>query len=176
MTSTSTDIYYEIYLYAPNSTTALIEAYGNYLSNPATDANSIVELDITANYTLVFYGYNAHTNRPKVFEPFYKIPTQSTFFPPTNGTVNDIVFGFDGRATSVGSTYGSTFSHKVPDGKFMLESYQTYLSMKAKLPSGMNFYYVPQGVTPNLISQGKARNGGNIMNIAATPQACRSRF
>ena len=176
MTNTFTNIYYEIYLYAPNSTAALIDAYGNYLSDPATDVNSNVELEIAANFTLAFYGYNAHTNRPKVFDPFYKIPTASTFFPPTNGTVNDIVFGVDGNATAVGSTYGSTFSHKVPNGKFMQESYQTYLGLKAKLPRGMNFYYIPQGITPNLVKEGNARNGGNLLGLTATPQACKSKM
>ncbi|KAL8826048.1 MAG: hypothetical protein Q9191_004034, partial [Dirinaria sp. TL-2023a] len=171
MTNTFTNIYYEIYLYAPSSTAALIDAYANYLSDPNTDVNSNVELEIAANFTLAFYGYNAHTNRPKVFDPFYKIPTTSTFFPPTNGTVNDIVFGVDGNAKPVGSTYGSTFSHRVSNGKFMQESYQTYLGLKAKLPQGMNFYYIPQGITPNLVKEGKARNGGNLLGLSATPQA-----
>ena len=172
MTNSFMDIYYEIYFYKPTETPALIEAYGNYLADPNTDVNSNVELEITANYSLAFYGYNAHANKPSVFDPFYNIPTSSTFFPPTNGTVNDVVFGVDGSAVAVGSTYESTFSHKVTGGAFMVESYQAFLDLNAKLLPGMNFYYIPQGITPNLVSEGKARNGGNMLNIASTPQAC----
>ena len=172
MTNSFMNIYYEIYLYTPANTPALIEAYGNYLADPNTDVNSNVELEIRANFSLAFYGYNAHANKPAVFNSFYKIPTSSTFFPPTNGTVNDVVFGVDGNAVAVGSTYESTFSHKVTGGGFMLESYQVFLDLNANLLPGMNFYYIPQGITPNLVSEGKARNGGNMLNIASTPQAC----
>ena len=172
MTNSFMDIYYEIYLYKPTETPALIEAYGNYLADPNTDVNSSVEVEITANFSLAFLGYNAHANKPAVFDPFYKIPISSTFFPATNGTVSDVIFGVDGSAVSPGSTYESTFSHKVTGGAFMLESYQTFLDFNKKLPPGMTFYYIPQGITPNLVAAGKARNGGNSLNIAPTPQAC----
>lgn len=176
MTNNFTEIYYEIYLYTPANTPALIQAYGNYLANENSDINSNVEIDVTANYSLAFLGYNAHTNKPAVFDAFYQIPAMSTVFPPTNGTPNDVIFGVDGNATPTGSTYGSTFSHRVTDGAFMLESYQTFLDLNARLPPSMHFNYIPQGITPNLVSEGNSRNGGNMLNIAPTPQACMLQF
>lgn len=173
MTNDYTNIYFEIYLYSPANTPALIEAYGNYLADPNTDTNSNVELDITPTYALAFLGYNGHTNKPAVFDPFYKIPTKSTFFKPTNGTVNDVIFGVDGNAVSVGNTYESTYTHKIIDGKFLVDGYNIYLDYNKKLRPNMTFHYIPQGITPNFVAAGKARNGGNLLNIEPTPQACK---
>ena len=172
MTNSNTQIYYEIYLYDPERTPAILEAYSNYLTNPEVDLNSSVEIQVAPGFSLIFLGYNGHTNRPVIFNEFYAIPTRSTFFPPTNGTFNDVVFGVDGNATSPGSTYSITFSHKLINANFLLESYQAYRNLSATLPPGLTFYYVPQGITPNLVTQGKARNGGNVLGLTATPQIC----
>ena len=168
------DIYYEIYTYDAENTPAVIQAYGNYLANPNFDSNSNVEIDVTTTYSLAFLGYNGRTNKPAIFDEFYKIPIKSTIFPPTNGTVNDIVFGVDGNAVSVGSTYESTFSHKITDPAFMLKSYQIFLEFNKRLLPNMTFYYIPQGLTPSSVFAGQARNGGNMLNLASVSQACMS--
>lgn len=169
LTNTNTDIYYEIYLYTPEHTPTLLQAYANYLLRNGSDTSSDVQIQVRANYSLAFYGYNTHTERPAVFDTFYRIPTKSTFFPPTNGTFNDIIFGV-GSATALGATYGSTFSHRILNADFLLASYQTFLDLGARVPPGAVFTYVPQGVTPNLVEQGRSRNGGNLFNLDATPQ------
>lgn len=171
LTNTNTDIYYEIYLYTPEHTPTLLQAYANYLLRNGSDTSSDVQIQVRANYSLAFYGYNTHTERPAVFDTFYRIPTKSTFFPPTNGTFNDIIFGV-GSATALGATYGSTFSHRILNADFLLASYQTFLDLGARVPPGAVFTYVPQGVTPNLVEQGRSRNGGNLFNLDATPQVC----
>lgn len=171
LTNTNTDIYYEIYFYTPENTPALLRAYANYLVN-SSDTHSDFQIELRANYSLGFYGYNIHAERPAAFEEFYQIPTQSTFFPPTNGTFNDVIFGVDGYETSIGSTYGGTFSHRVLDADFLLDSYQTFNDLGAQVPSNAVFTYVPQGVTPNLVEQGRSQNGGNLLNLVATPQVC----
>ena len=174
MTNLFIDIYFEIYTYNAENTPAVIQAYGNYLANPNFDSNSNVEIDVTTTYSLAFLGYNARANKPAIFDEFYQIPINTTIFPPTNGTVNDVVFGVDGNAVSVGSTYESTFSHKITDPAFMLKSYQIFLEFNRRLLPNMTFHYIPQGLTPSSVSAGQARNGGNMLNLASVSQACMS--
>lgn len=171
LTNANTDICYEIYFYTPENTPALLRAYATYLVN-STDTHSDVQIELRANYSFGFYGYNTHAERPAAFEEFYQIPTQSTFFPPTNGTFNDVIFGVDGNETSIGSTYGGTFSHRVLDADFLLDSYQAFNDLGAQVPSNAVFTYVPQGVTPNLVEQGRSQDGGSLLNLVATPQVC----
>ncbi|RMZ77831.1 hypothetical protein DV737_g4176, partial [Chaetothyriales sp. CBS 132003] len=169
-TNEYTKVYFEIYLYSPSNTSAVLQAYANYMANPNTDVNTNVEIQVTANFTLVFLGYNGWTNKSVDFEPFYTIPPLATYFPPTNGTINDVVFGVSGNAKSVGSTYDASLAHEVGNGSLLLDSYQIFLDLNQNLPSGMYFSYAPQGISPNLVNYGKLKNGGNLLNLQAVPQ------
>jgi hypothetical protein len=170
-TNTGVDIYYEINLYSTANTPAILEAYANYLQD--ADINSNVEIQINSGYTLVFYGYLGHTSRPTTFDAFTDIPVQSTVFPPTNGSLNDVLFGIGAAGLSdAGITYSGTFSFRVTDPSFLVDTFQVYLDVAASLPSGVEFSYVPQGIIPNLVTQGQSQNGGNLLGLEATPQVC----
>ena len=165
------DIYIELYLYSGANTPALLTAYANYLSHPNVDPLSQVAVQVTPNFTIGFYGYIGKANRPSIFNEFYKIPVMTTFAPPTNGTFDNLIFGFYGNATSFGSSYSAALSHKVVSPQILLDGYQTYLDLSKGLPSTVSFNWVPQGVTPNLVKAGLAANpSGNLLGIQSTPQ------
>lgn len=162
--------YYEVYLYKPADTPAVLKAYANYLSNPNVDPKSQAAVQVNPTYTFAFLGYIGTANRPAMFNEFYKIPVLSTVAPPTNGTINQLIFL--GSAPAPGNSYVSSFTHKVVSPDFYLDSFQTYLAINKTLPAGIAYTYQPQGVTPNLVDVGLAVNpSGNLLGIEKTPQA-----
>ncbi len=54
----------------------------------------------------------------------------------------------------------------------MLESYDLYVNLSVNLPADMKFEYVPQGIRAGLVQAGRALNGGNLLGLSETPQAC----
>ena len=92
MTNDFFEISYEVVLYHPEDTPALLRAYANYTANE-TDTNSIVQVQVMANYSLGFYGYKGYVNSPAPFVPFRSLPILQTVLPQTNGTVNSLLFG-----------------------------------------------------------------------------------
>jgi hypothetical protein len=108
-----------------------------------------------------------------MFNKFYSIPVNSTIFPPTNGSINDLLFKISQPRKSTSSTYGSAFSHKLTDTSFLAESYEVYLDLASELPPGMSLIYAPQGVYPSLVDIGNSKNGGNLLNLDASPQNCK---
>lgn len=70
---------------------------------------------------------------------------------------------------------GASFSHKVNDANIMLASYDLIRNYSTTLPSTMYLTYVPQGILPNMVSVGNALNGGNLLGLSETPQACELR-
>ncbi|CAG8908832.1 unnamed protein product [Penicillium egyptiacum] len=168
-TNSGIDIYYEIKMYTAANTPAVLAAYGTYLLN--ADINSNVEIQINPSYTLVFYGYLGHVSAPTDFDPFSDIPVASTMYPPTNGSLTELLLTISSAGlTSAGVSYSGTFSFKVTDSTFLQDTYSTYLEAAASLPSGAVLSYVPQGVIPNVVTQGKSQNGGNLLGLEATPQ------
>lgn len=151
----------------------MLAAYADYLQD--ADINSNVEVQINPTYTLVFYGYLGHVSTPTAFDLFTDIPAASTLYPPTNGSLTELLLGFgDAGLTDDGISHSGTFSHKVTDSKFLKESYEVYQKAVASLPSGAVLSYVPQGVIPNLVTKGESQNGGNLLGLEATPQVCMS--
>nr|A0A2P1DP98.1 RecName: Full=FAD-dependent monooxygenase macF; AltName: Full=Macrophorins biosynthesis cluster protein F; Flags: Precursor [Penicillium terrestre]AVK70106.1 MacF [Penicillium terrestre]QBC75442.1 MacF [Penicillium terrestre] len=168
-TNTGVDIYYEIKTYTTANTPAVLAAYATYLLD--ADINSNVEIQINPSYTLVFYGYLGHVSAPTDFDPFSDIPVASTMYPPTNGSLTELLLSIGSTGlTSEGVSYSGTFSFKVTGSTFLQDTYSTYLEAAASLPTGAVLSYVPQGVIPNLVTQGKSQNGGNLLGLDATPQ------
>ncbi|KAL9618591.1 MAG: hypothetical protein Q9160_006702 [Pyrenula sp. 1 TL-2023] len=174
LTNSYNNIYYEIYLYAPSSTPALLTAYANYLTSPTLDPKSQVSVQVQPTYTLLFLGYIGQpASRPSIFSEFHALPPQTTIAAPTNSTIPALL-EFNGAGNPAGtSTYTSAFSHKVTSPDFFLASYATYLSILETVPQGITFTYQPQGVTPNLVDAADAASPGvpNLLNIERTPQA-----
>lgn len=170
-TNTGINIYYEINTYTVANTPAVLAAYATYLSD--ADINSNVEIQINPGYTLVFYGYLGHVSTPAAFDPFSGIPVASTLYPPTNGSLSELLLTIGGAGlTSEGVSYSGTFTFKVTGPTFLQDTYSAYLEAAASLPSGAVLSYVPQGVIPNLVTRGKSQNGGNLLGLDATPQIC----
>lgn len=170
-TNTGTNIYYEINTYTVANTPAVLAAYATYLLD--ADINSNVEIQINPGYTLVFYGYLGHVSTPAAFDPFSGIPVASTLYPPTNGSLSELLLTIGGAGlTSEGVSYSGTFTFKVTGPTFLQDTYSAYLKAAASLPSGAVLSYVPQGVIPNLVTRGKSQNGGNLLGLDATPQIC----
>lgn len=168
----SNQVYYEIYTYSPENTPALLKAYGEFVADPDTDPASNVGIRVDSRASLAFYGYDGPKNRPAIFNKFYSIPVTSTIFPPTNGSINDVLFRLSQTRRSTSSTYGSSFSHRLTNTSFLAESYEVYRDLVPKLPPGMSLIYAPQGVYPSLVDIANSKNGGNILNLVATPQNC----
>ncbi len=103
MTRPETVSYYEVYEYTVEQTPALIKAYGEYLADPATDPKSSVEIEINSAYSAAFLGYIMPTSEPKDFARFRSLKTNVTLLPPTNGTLDTVIFGIGGAATTLGS-------------------------------------------------------------------------
>jgi hypothetical protein len=170
-TNPGVDIYYEIKTYTAANTPAVLAAYATYLLD--ADINSNVEIQVNPSYTLVFYGYLGHVSAPTDFDSFSDIPVASTIYPPTNGSLTELLLTIGSTGlTSEGVSYSGTFSFKVTGSTFLQDTYSTYLEAAASLPSGAVLSYVPQGVIPNLVTQGKSQNGGNLLGLEATPQIC----
>ncbi|KAJ5359803.1 hypothetical protein N7517_008994 [Penicillium concentricum] len=168
-TNTGIDAYYEINTYTVANTPAVLTAYATYLLD--ADINSNVEIQINPNYTLVFYGYIGHVSTPAAFDPFADIPVASTLYPPTNGSLSELLLTIGSAGlTTEGVSYGGTFTFKVTGPTFLQDTYSTYLEAASSMPSGAVLSYVPQGVIPNLVTQGKSQNGGNLLGLEATPQ------
>lgn len=165
-------IYYEIYLYAPSDTPAVLQAFAKWTMD--ADIKSNVEIQIQNKVTLVFLGYSEHTNKPATFNDFYKLTPIQTMFGPTNGSVVSLTNSPVASRPPPGISYSSVFSHEVKDSKFLLEQYALYLNLSANLPDGMTMSFNPQAIIPNLVKENNARNGGNILNLSPVPQMCRS--
>ncbi|KAH7014660.1 hypothetical protein B0J12DRAFT_611307 [Macrophomina phaseolina] len=177
MTSDVVDINYEVSLYSPNSTKAVLEAYIDFLhENNNGTGDSSVQIEVTQNYTLIFFGHVGHVNSTPEFEPFRSIPVLKTFIAPTNGTVNSLLFatagqsGQAGSSESPGSYYGTSLSHKIPDANVTLEAYYAYLAAANTLEAGMAMIFAPQGFTAGTVRAGKERNGGNLLGLYEGPQ------
>ncbi|KAF4636553.1 hypothetical protein G7Y89_g1531 [Cudoniella acicularis] len=166
----SNNIYFEIYLYTPENTPAVLSAFANWTSNPNTDIKSNIEIRVQNTQTLAFLGYSEPTFRPAVFNEFYKIPVLSTESGPTNGTLLDVVASPAANAPNPGNTISKPFVHTIPNDKFLLEQYQLYLNLSANLPPNMLYSFDPQAVLPNLVTQSNAHYGGNLFNLEPVPQ------
>ncbi|KAJ5186090.1 FAD-binding type 2 [Penicillium cf. griseofulvum] len=168
-TNTGIDVFYQINTYTVANTPAVFAAYATYLLD--ADINSNIEIQANPNLTLVFFGYLGHVSKPTAFDRFSNIPVASTMYPPTNGSLSDLLLTIGSAGLiSEGVSYGGTFTFKVTGPTFLRETYSTYLEAAASLPSGAVLSYVPQGVIPNLVTQGKSQNGGNLLGLEATPQ------
>ncbi|KAJ5159293.1 FAD-binding type 2 [Penicillium coprophilum] len=168
-TNTGIDVYYEINTYTVANTPAVLAAYATYLLD--ADTNSNVEIQTNPNYTLVFYGYLGHVSTPAAFDPFSDIPVASTLYPPTNGSLSELLLTIGSAGlSSEGVSYGGTFTFRVTGPTFLQDTYSTYLQAAASLPSGAVLSYVPQGIIPNLVNQGNSQNEGNLLGLEATPQ------
>jgi hypothetical protein len=97
MTSDVVNINYEVSLYSPANTKTILESYFNFLheSNNA-NGDSTVQIEVTANYTLVFYDHVGHVGNTPEFEPFRSVPVMRTFISPTNGTISKLLFSTEG--------------------------------------------------------------------------------
>ncbi|KAJ5951558.1 uncharacterized protein N7479_009971 [Penicillium vulpinum] len=169
ITNTGINIYYEINTYTISNTPAVLAAYAKYLLD--LDINSNVEIQVNPTYTLVFYGYLGHVSTPATFGPFSGIPVASTIYPPTNGSLSELLLTIGSAGlTSEGVSYSSTFTFKATGPKFLQDTHLAYLEAAASLPSGAALSYVPQGIIPNLVTRGKSQNGGNLLGLEATPQ------
>ena len=105
MTSDVVDINYEVSLYAPNNTKAILTAYTDFLHR-TNDGNgdASVQIEVTQNYTLIFFGHVGHVSSSPEFEPFRSIPVLKTFIPPTNGTVGSLLTATAGQSGQGGSS------------------------------------------------------------------------
>ncbi|EKV11537.1 Magnesium transporter MRS2/LPE10 [Penicillium digitatum] len=168
-TNTGIDVYYELSTYTVANTPAVLEAYAKYLLDG--DINSNVEIQINPTYTLVFYGYLGHVTTPATFDPFSGIPVASALYPPTNGSLSELLLMIGSTGlTSKGVSYGGTFTFKVTGPKFLQDTFSAYLEAAASLPPGAGLSYVPQGIMPNLVTRGNLQNGGNLLGLEATTQ------
>ncbi|KXG51728.1 FAD-binding, type 2 [Penicillium griseofulvum] len=168
-TNTGIDVLYHINTYTIANTPAVFAAYATYLLD--ADINSNIEIQANPNFTLVFFGYLGHVSTPAAFDRFSDIPVASTMYPPTNGSLSDLLLTIGSAGlTSEGVSYGGTFTFKVTGPTFLQDTYSNYLEAAASLTSGVVLSYVPQGVIPNLVTQGKSQNGGNLLGLEATPQ------
>lgn len=104
MTSDVVNINYEVSLYSPSNTKTVLESYINFLleSNNG-DGNATVQIEVSANYTLVFYGHVGHVGSTPEFGPFRSVPVMTSLLPPTNGTINKLLFSTEGQSGSGGS-------------------------------------------------------------------------
>ena len=168
----SLNIYFEVYIYTPAQTPAVLSAFANWTSNPKTDPKSNIAIRVQQAQTLLFLGYSEHTNRPAVFNEFYKIIPLRTEAPPFNGTLLDLTLSPAANAPNPGNTISKPFTHTVPDDKFLLEQYQLYLKLSADLPPNMLFSFDPQPMLPNFVKQSNAHYGGNLFNLKPVPQIC----
>jgi hypothetical protein len=96
------NMYYEVSLYRPEDTPALLTAYANYTANE-TDMDSTIQLQVNAGYSLAFYGYKGQANSPVAFTPFRSIPVMQALIPPTNGTVTGLLFSSNGSPSDTTS-------------------------------------------------------------------------
>ncbi|KAJ4348483.1 uncharacterized protein N0V89_009858 [Didymosphaeria variabile] len=177
MTSNIVDINYEVSLYAPNSTRAILKAYVDFLHEvEGGTGDASIQLEMTPDHTLVFYGHVGHVSSAPEFAPFRSIPVMTPFIPPTNGTVAQLLFAAEGSSgqgpngASPGSYYGTSVAQKVPDANLTLEAYNEYLAAASILEPGMRLVFSPQGFTSGLVRSGRARNGGNVMGLFEGPQ------
>jgi len=105
MTTDVVDINYEVALYAPNNTKAILTAYVNFLNeNNGGSGDANVQIEVTQNYTLIFYGHVGHVPSAPESKPFRSIPILKTFIPPTNGTVTSLLFATEGQSGQAGSS------------------------------------------------------------------------
>lgn len=102
-TQTDINTYYEVYEYSTDETPALLQAYGDYLADNTTDPKTSVEINIVSGYSAAFFGYLTSTKEPADFFRFRSIPTTATLVPPTNGSIDSVIFGVGGAATTLGS-------------------------------------------------------------------------
>ncbi|KAJ5769069.1 hypothetical protein N7520_003628 [Penicillium odoratum] len=168
-TNTGVNIFYEINTYTLANTPAVLAAYATYLQD--ADINSNVEIQINPTYTMVFYGYVGHVSTPATFDVFSDIPVASVLYPPTNGSLPELLLTIGASGlSSDGISYGGTFTFEVTGAALLQVTYEVYLEAVASLPSEAELSYVPQGVIPNLVTKGKAQNGGNLLGLTATPQ------
>lgn len=101
MTNPYLHIYYEVQAYSIINTPALLKAYAEHIADPASNPKSSVQLQLSSNITLAFYGYEVQTNDLSAFEKFRSIPVLKTVIPPHNGTVTELAIAA-GSATSPG--------------------------------------------------------------------------
>ncbi|KAL1602685.1 hypothetical protein SLS60_006105 [Paraconiothyrium brasiliense] len=177
MTSDIVDINYEVSLYAPNATRAILKAYVDFLHEvEGGTGDASIQLEMTPDHTLVFFGHVGHVSSAPEFAPFRSIPVMTHFIPPTNGTVAQLLFAAEGSSgqgpngASPGSYYGTSVAQKVPDANLTLEAYDEYLAASSILETGMRLVFSPQGFTSGLVKAGRARNGGNSMGLFEGPQ------
>ena len=166
-------IYYEIHIYNPSDTTALLKAYANWTVNPKTDIKSNIQLQIRNTITTLFIGYAEHANKPAVFNEFYKITPKFTLFGPTNGTVVDVANSPAANTVSPGNALSKTYSHTISDSAFLLEQYQLFLNISSNLPPGTAMSFNPQAILPNFVTLSNSKNGGNLLNLKPAPQMCK---
>lgn len=97
MTSDIININYEVSLYHKNHTRAILTAYANFLREDGP-GDAVVQLEVSQNSTLVFYGHIGHVSSAPEFKPFRSIPVLKPFLPPTNGTVASFLFATVGSS------------------------------------------------------------------------------
>jgi len=97
MTSNVLNINYEVSLYHTNSTRAILEAYVEFLRADGP-GDAVVQVEVSPNSTLVFYGHVGHVGSSPEFKPFRSIPVMTQFVKPTNGTVASLLFATVGSS------------------------------------------------------------------------------
>ncbi|KAF9731660.1 hypothetical protein PMIN07_001846 [Paraphaeosphaeria minitans] len=175
ITSDIIEINYEVNLYHKNATRAILSAYADFLRQDGP-GDAVVQLEVSQNSTLVFYGHIGHVSSAPEFKAFRSIPIMTPFLPPTNGTVASFLFatvgssGNGANGESPGSYYHASVAQKIPDSKLVLQAYDDYLEAAKMMAPGMSMYFAPQGFTSALVKAGNALNGGNIMGLHDAPQ------
>jgi hypothetical protein len=105
MTSDIVDIHYEVSLYSPNFTKAILIAYIDFLhANNNSTGEASVKIQVTQNYTLIFFGHIGHVGPTPEFQPFRSIPVLKSFIAPTNSTVNSLLSATEGQSGQAGSS------------------------------------------------------------------------
>ncbi|KAH7350326.1 hypothetical protein BKA66DRAFT_516480 [Pyrenochaeta sp. MPI-SDFR-AT-0127] len=165
------NIWYQLAVYSSEHAHALIDAFGKWQKDGASDTRGTVGFVIGLETTTVILLWSEHAVKPELFAPFYDIPQIQPAGSPTNSTLVDLtnLLAFVGGEGSARHDY-RTVSVKV-DVELYKDVYEFWRPKAQAVhdATGANLSFVFQPVPKSIAEEG-SKNGGNAMGIPMEDQ------
>ncbi|KAH7322477.1 hypothetical protein B0I35DRAFT_449921 [Stachybotrys elegans] len=161
-------IWGQINIYTPDQALEVLDAFGEWQSNGASDSNSNIALSIGLDAITVGLIYAKPTIQPAVFSPFYNLTPLASVVPPSNLTHAQIsqIMGA-AIPNSAGRHDYRAFSSRV-NTELTKKMYSFWLerALAVRASTGAVQTFSLQHVGESLREYGEAR-GGNALGLPA---------